>query len=135
MDCCNKNCNNTSVLKCSSCKTASYCSRQCQKKDWINGHKGVCSIKGQYFNDHLNTVSEIRDNIKDLDLNISNLYQTICDEEECEEDQFIGASMTSFQSQLLYTLKQMNDNLREINSKMRNLSELTEIRRSVSKLK
>jgi len=30
---------------CSRCKRAWYCSSQCQKKAWVNGHKDICSMK------------------------------------------------------------------------------------------
>jgi hypothetical protein len=32
-----------SIMKCSRCKSASYCSRECQKGDWKN-HKAVCEL-------------------------------------------------------------------------------------------
>eukprot|EP00053_Salpingoeca_punica_P008536 m.76503 g.76503 ORF g.76503 m.76503 type:complete len:377 (+) comp14641_c3_seq5:151-1281(+) len=31
---------------CSRCKTARYCSRECQKEDWTSGHKAQCVEKG-----------------------------------------------------------------------------------------
>lgn len=30
-------------LKCGRCKVASYCSKECQKRDWKIGHKDICS--------------------------------------------------------------------------------------------
>jgi hypothetical protein len=33
----------TTMMKCSRCKTASYCSKDCQKGDWKK-HKGVCKL-------------------------------------------------------------------------------------------
>eukprot|EP00878_Enallax_costatus_P009346 GHUV01009768.1.p1 GENE.GHUV01009768.1~~GHUV01009768.1.p1 ORF type:complete len:387 (+),score=74.62 GHUV01009768.1:293-1453(+) len=30
------------LLKCATCKTARYCSKECQKAHWRNGHKQVC---------------------------------------------------------------------------------------------
>ena len=32
-----------SLLKCSACKSARYCSKDCQKSDWLN-HKQVCNV-------------------------------------------------------------------------------------------
>ena len=29
-------------LTCSKCKSATYCSKACQKQHWVNGHKGAC---------------------------------------------------------------------------------------------
>lgn len=34
------------VLLCGRCKSVGYCSQECQKADWIKGHKGAC-VKGQ----------------------------------------------------------------------------------------
>ena len=32
------------ILKCSACKRAGYCSKQCQKLDWSISHKNHCKI-------------------------------------------------------------------------------------------
>jgi splicing suppressor protein 51 len=34
----------TNILKCSACKRAGYCSKQCQKLDWSIAHKNHCKI-------------------------------------------------------------------------------------------
>ncbi|CAJ0764158.1 20884_t:CDS:2 [Entrophospora sp. SA101] len=33
---------NTALLACSSCFSVNYCSKECQKKDWKNGHRKLC---------------------------------------------------------------------------------------------
>ncbi|KAG2180011.1 hypothetical protein INT43_003798, partial [Umbelopsis isabellina] len=35
-------------LRCSACKKSSYCSRECQKDHWKNGHKAVCSLNKKH---------------------------------------------------------------------------------------
>src|ERR1019366_2063984 len=30
------------VKQCTQCKNVSYCSKKCQKKDWLSGHKQLC---------------------------------------------------------------------------------------------
>lgn len=32
------------LLMCSGCKSAHYCNKECQKKDWSNGHKQQCKL-------------------------------------------------------------------------------------------
>ena len=32
------------IKKCKACKLVEYCSRECQVKDWKNGHKKACKI-------------------------------------------------------------------------------------------
>ena len=38
----------TKLLTCSKCKRVRYCSRECQKADWVDGspfrHKGMCKL-------------------------------------------------------------------------------------------
>ncbi len=43
-------CNNytTKIKTCADCKAVYYCSKHCQKKDWINGHKQLCNKYGSY---------------------------------------------------------------------------------------
>jgi len=40
---CNKSLSKTEVLQCNGCGRMSYCSRACQKDDWLHGHKLTCS--------------------------------------------------------------------------------------------
>jgi len=40
---CNKQLSRTEVLHCNGCGCMTYCSRACQKEDWLNGHKLTCS--------------------------------------------------------------------------------------------
>eukprot|EP00026_Physarum_polycephalum_P007606 Phypoly_transcript_07670.p1 GENE.Phypoly_transcript_07670~~Phypoly_transcript_07670.p1 ORF type:complete len:417 (+),score=48.89 Phypoly_transcript_07670:280-1530(+) len=43
--CSNPTCQVKGNLKrCGGCKQTSYCSQQCQKQDWVNGHKAACPI-------------------------------------------------------------------------------------------
>ena len=36
------------MKKCSKCKSVYYCSRKCQKYDWVrNGHKDECTLNGK----------------------------------------------------------------------------------------
>ena len=35
------------IKKCKACKLVEYCSRECQVKDWKNGHKKDCKILRQ----------------------------------------------------------------------------------------
>lgn len=37
-----KVCNGAAKQKCSGCLSIFYCSRECQVKDWKNGHKNEC---------------------------------------------------------------------------------------------
>ena len=39
---CNKSLSRTGVKLCNGCGLMSYCSRACQKKDWLNGHNESC---------------------------------------------------------------------------------------------
>ena len=39
---CNKSLSRTEVKLCNGCNRMSYCSRACQKKDWLNGHNVTC---------------------------------------------------------------------------------------------
>ena len=39
---CNKSLSKTEVKQCNGCGTVAYCSRTCQREDWINGHKLAC---------------------------------------------------------------------------------------------
>ena len=46
-----ENCSNFSKVKCSKCKTAIYCSVECQRKDFENHSKGECEkLKKHYIN-------------------------------------------------------------------------------------
>jgi len=40
---CNKSLSRTEVLQCNGCGCMSYCSRACQKEDWLNGHSITCN--------------------------------------------------------------------------------------------
>ena len=40
---CNKSLSKTEVMECNGCGRVSYCSRACQKDDWLNGHKLTCN--------------------------------------------------------------------------------------------
>jgi len=37
--------NTSELLRCSRCKLANYCSKECQVQDWTNGHKSICNKK------------------------------------------------------------------------------------------
>ena len=39
---CNKSLSKTEVMECNGCHRMSYCSRACQKEDWLNGHSVTC---------------------------------------------------------------------------------------------
>jgi len=39
---CNKSLSKTEVMECNGCHSMVYCSRACQKDDWMNGHKLTC---------------------------------------------------------------------------------------------
>jgi len=39
---CNKKLSKTEVKQCNGCNIMAYCSRACQKQDWINGHELAC---------------------------------------------------------------------------------------------
>jgi hypothetical protein len=39
------------MSKCSKCRIAVYCSKECQTKHWIN-HKHLCSDISAFCNDH-----------------------------------------------------------------------------------
>ena len=40
---CNKSLRKTEVKQCNGCGRMSYCSRACQREDWLNGHKLTCN--------------------------------------------------------------------------------------------
>ena len=40
---CNKSLSKTEVKQCNGCGCMSYCSRACQREDWLNGHKLTCN--------------------------------------------------------------------------------------------
>ena len=39
---CNKSLSRTEVMECNGCHNMTYCSKECQKKDWLNGHSVTC---------------------------------------------------------------------------------------------
>ena len=39
---CNKSLGNTEVMQCNGCTSMVYCSRSCQREDWLNGHELTC---------------------------------------------------------------------------------------------
>jgi len=39
---CNKSLSRTEVMECNGCHRMAYCSRACQKEDWLNGHSLTC---------------------------------------------------------------------------------------------
>jgi len=39
---CNKSLSKTEVKQCNGCHRMTYCSRSCQREDWLNGHKLTC---------------------------------------------------------------------------------------------
>jgi len=39
---CNKSLSKTEVMECNGCHRMAYCSKSCQKEDWLNGHKLAC---------------------------------------------------------------------------------------------
>ena len=39
---CRKTRNDCVLMKCDKCRVARYCSRRCQKYDWIKNHKQLC---------------------------------------------------------------------------------------------
>jgi len=39
---CNKSLSRTEVMQCNGCNCMMYCSRACQKEDWLNGHNVTC---------------------------------------------------------------------------------------------
>ena len=44
LKCSFSSCQKSFKLRCSSCKSVGYCSTDCQKKDWLQGHKTVCKL-------------------------------------------------------------------------------------------
>jgi len=42
---CNKSLSKTEVLQCNGCSGMVYCSKSCQKEDWLNGHSLTCNKK------------------------------------------------------------------------------------------
>ena len=40
---CNKSLSKTEVMECNGCSRMVYCSKACQKEDWLNGHKVTCN--------------------------------------------------------------------------------------------
>ena len=40
---CNKSLSRTEVLQCNGCGCMVYCSKSCQKEDWLNGHNLTCN--------------------------------------------------------------------------------------------
>ena len=41
---CNKSLSKTEVMECNGCNRMTYCSRACQKEDWLNGHSLACCM-------------------------------------------------------------------------------------------
>ena len=39
---CNKSLTKTEVMECNGCHRVTYCSRECQREDWLNGHSVTC---------------------------------------------------------------------------------------------
>ena len=39
---CNKSLTRTEVMECNGCGQMSYCSKECQREDWLNGHSFTC---------------------------------------------------------------------------------------------
>ena len=39
---CNKSLSKTEVMECNGCHRMTYCSKECQREDWSNGHKLTC---------------------------------------------------------------------------------------------
>ena len=77
---CNKSLSKTEIMECSGCGRMMYCSRSCQREDWLNGHNVTCGksytadLAGQFQGRIIETVSnDERDatKIEDLEINMS----------------------------------------------------------------
>ena len=78
---CNKQLTKTEVLKCNGCGSMVYCSRACQKEDWLNGHKLTCSkmcsndnigmFQGRYWPAILPEDERDAAKLKDLEINMN----------------------------------------------------------------
>ena len=44
LKCNNSLCEKNWTLRCSACKSVGYCSKECQKIDWQQGHKAACKL-------------------------------------------------------------------------------------------
>jgi len=81
---CNKSLSKTEVMQCNGCSCMVYCSKACQKEDWLNGHKLTCCCKpnnsnlGSYQGRFWPPVSsdDERDvtKLKDLDINMNMIH-------------------------------------------------------------
>lgn len=54
-------CGEIACYRCSACKSACYCSRECQRRDWRNGHKDECSVLcGVHIDERPMTCTKLR---------------------------------------------------------------------------
>jgi len=77
---CNKSLTRSEVKLCNGCGCIAYCSRACQREDWLNGHKHACCMSytdataGQFQGRYEPNVPEnerAASKLKELELNVS----------------------------------------------------------------
>jgi len=78
---CNKSLSKTEVLQCDGCGCMPYCSRACQKKDWLNGHSVTCNkpptneelgfFQGTWLERSIPTCPRIVAKLKELETNLT----------------------------------------------------------------
>jgi hypothetical protein len=81
---CNKSLSKTEVLQCDGCGCMVYCSRACQKKDWLNGHNVTCNkshtsttdeqlgfFQGTWLERSIPTCPRIVAKLKELEMNLT----------------------------------------------------------------
>jgi hypothetical protein len=58
---------NGKVLKCSLCQAARYCCKECQRKSWIDGHKGQCGALKIMYRSFMNNYRQVKENHERID--------------------------------------------------------------------
>ena len=78
---CNKSLSKTEVMQCNGCTSMVYCSRSCQKEDWLNGHDISCcesyncdsagQFQGRFWPPDIPHDEKAASKLMDLEINMS----------------------------------------------------------------
>jgi len=78
---CNKSLSKTEVMECNGCHRMAYCSKACQKEDWMNGHNVTCcktytdetagQFQGRYIPKEVPSDERAAAKLKEIEINMN----------------------------------------------------------------